>query len=65
MVILQHGNTTIKSAKAIRERLTSRMDARDKGSVKIIVQGTVRDMEAHLLKRQDRQSPEHEQGSSR
>ena len=34
------------------------MDAWDKGNVKILIQGTVWDMEARLLKRKDQQSPE-------
>jgi hypothetical protein len=34
------------------------MDAWDKGNVKVLVQVTVRDMEARLLKQQGQQSPE-------
>jgi hypothetical protein len=55
LIILQHGYEIIKSVKAIRERLTSRTDAWDKGHVKILVQY----MEARLLKRKDRKSHEH------
>jgi hypothetical protein len=58
LVILQCGHATIKSAKTIREHLTSRMDAWDKENAKMLVQGTVRDTEARLLKRQDQKSPE-------
>jgi hypothetical protein len=58
LIILQHGDATIKSANAIKERITSRMDTWDKINVKMLVQGTLRYMEARLLKRKDRQSPE-------
>jgi hypothetical protein len=54
LVILQRGDATIKSAKAIIERLTSSMDTWDKGSTNILVHVT----EAQLLRRQDGQSPE-------
>jgi hypothetical protein len=56
--ILQYEDVTIKSAKAIREHPASRMNAWNKGSANMLVQGTIWYMEGRLLKRQDSQSPE-------
>jgi hypothetical protein len=58
MVVLQRRDATIRSAKEISGRLTWRMDAWEKGEVKMYVRNTVHDTEAKLSSRQDGKSPE-------
>jgi hypothetical protein len=53
LVVLQRGDATIRSVKEIRGHLMWRMDAWEKGEVKMLVQNTVHDMEAKLSSRQD------------
>jgi hypothetical protein len=58
MVVLQRGDATIRTARAIRDRLTWRLDAWDRGAIDMLVQNTVLSMQTKLCKRQDGQSPE-------
>jgi hypothetical protein len=58
MVVLQRGDATIRSARAIRDRLTWRLDSWDRGAIDMLVQNTVLSMQTKLSKRQDGQSPE-------
>jgi hypothetical protein len=58
MVVLQREDATIKSARAIRDILTWRIDAWDRGAVDMLVQKTVLSMQSNLCIRQYGQSPE-------
>jgi hypothetical protein len=57
-IILKRGGVIIGSAQAIRGHPMWRMDACDKGEVKVLVQNTVHGMEAKLSSRQDGKLPE-------
>jgi hypothetical protein len=54
----EKGDTRIRSLKEIKDRLTWRIEAWQKGEVKILLPNTVHDKEAKNSSRQDGNSPE-------
>jgi hypothetical protein len=58
MVVLQRGDATIRSVKAIWDILTWRLDAWERGAINMLVQNTILSMQTKFCTIQDGQSPE-------